>query len=231
MKNLKKIKPPLNLDQMSDKKSRRSIWSKQINLIFLLLISLTTSKNLFSNKYVITGGPCSGKTTLIDNLTKEGFQIVPEIPRLVIQRTLDKGKPHPFGPQGNPEKTEERFIKKQVEFEINTEKAYSSETIFCDRGLFDILAYCKYYKLKRPKNFNKNKAKHNPYTKIFFLELPKEALYIQDEVRIEPYSQALILDNLIKKTYEEFGYELTIIPFTDTPEERIKIILNLIKQN
>lgn len=209
---------------------------KKRNITLLFFAILITNQNLFSNKYVITGGPCSGKTTLIDNLEKfnklenRNFQMIPEIPRIVIQKALDKGKPHPFSEQGNPKATEEKFIKKQVKFEKNIERNFSSETIFCDRGLFDILAYCKYYKLKIPENFEQKKAIHKPYKKIFLLDLPKESQYIQDEVRIEPYAQALIIHNLIKETYKEFGYKLTLIPFTNTPEERIKIILDLIEK-
>lgn len=41
-------------------------------------------------KYVLTGGPGTGKTTLLKELAKRGYQTVPEAARLVIQEEQRK---------------------------------------------------------------------------------------------------------------------------------------------
>jgi len=41
--------------------------------------------------YVITGAPCSGKSTLLNELALKGFHIVPEAARVVIDRHNTKG--------------------------------------------------------------------------------------------------------------------------------------------
>ena len=37
-------------------------------------------------KIVITGGPCSGKTALVDKLFEKGYEIIPEVAREIIEK-------------------------------------------------------------------------------------------------------------------------------------------------
>jgi predicted ATPase len=53
---------------------------------------LSTPFGVQTNWHVITGGPCSGKTTLIDLLADKGFQTVPEIARLYMEKEIAKGR-------------------------------------------------------------------------------------------------------------------------------------------
>ena len=47
---------------------------------------LSTPFGVQTNWHVITGAPCCGKTTLIDQLANQGFQTVPEGARRYIER-------------------------------------------------------------------------------------------------------------------------------------------------
>ena len=90
---------------------------------------------------VITGGPGTGKTTIIDGLIEQGYSCFPEISR---QITLEAKK------QG----IEQLFLEKPLLFsELLLEgrrKQYQSalqdqaEIVFLDRGIPDILAYMHY---------------------------------------------------------------------------------------
>ena len=42
--------------------------------------------------HVITGGPCYGKTTLIQLLAERGFRKVPEMARLYIEEEVARGR-------------------------------------------------------------------------------------------------------------------------------------------
>ena len=44
-----------------------------------------------NNWYVLTGAPCSGKTTLIELLQEKGYQTVPELARVYIDEQLANG--------------------------------------------------------------------------------------------------------------------------------------------
>ena len=45
-----------------------------------------------SSWYVITGGPSTGKTTLLEELAKRGYKTIPEVARVVIDEGIAAGK-------------------------------------------------------------------------------------------------------------------------------------------
>ena len=53
---------------------------------------LSTPFGVQTNWHVITGTVCSGKTTLIDQLSDKGFQTVPEIGRQYLEREMARGR-------------------------------------------------------------------------------------------------------------------------------------------
>jgi ABC-type molybdenum transport system ATPase subunit/photorepair protein PhrA len=53
---------------------------------------LSTPFSVQTNWHVITGAPCSGKSTLIDQLADSGFQTAPEAARLYFERELATGR-------------------------------------------------------------------------------------------------------------------------------------------
>lgn len=53
---------------------------------------LSTPFGVQANWHVITGAPCSGKTTLIGELADKGFQTVPESGRAYVEREVPKGE-------------------------------------------------------------------------------------------------------------------------------------------
>ena len=52
---------------------------------------LSTPFGAQTNGHVITGAPCSGKTTLIDQLAGNGFQTVPEVARQYCESEMALG--------------------------------------------------------------------------------------------------------------------------------------------
>jgi predicted ATPase len=53
---------------------------------------LSTPFEVQTNWHVITGAPCSGKTTLIDQLANQGFQTVPEAARQYFEQEMASGR-------------------------------------------------------------------------------------------------------------------------------------------
>jgi predicted ATPase len=53
---------------------------------------LSTPYRLQTNWHVITGAPCSGKTTLIGELAAKGFRTVPESGRAYVERERAQGR-------------------------------------------------------------------------------------------------------------------------------------------
>jgi predicted ATPase len=169
---------------------------------------------------VITGGPGTGKTTIIDALIEQGYSCFPEISR---QITLEAKK------QG----IEQLFLEKPLLFsELLLEgrkKQYQSalqdqsEIVFLDRGIPDILAYMHYIGDSYPAFFDEA-CSENSYTKIFVLP-PWEEIYESDEARYENFEQAKLIFGHLKETYKKYNYDLIEVP-KGTIEERIKFILH-----
>ena len=174
-------------------------------------------------KIVITGGPSTGKTTVINELNRRGFMCIPEISREVTLKAREEG-------------TEWLFLKEPLLFSKllleGREKQYlesqtmGNDLIFFDRGIPDVHAYMNYLGVDYPEIYLK-KSKQHVYDKILLMP-PWEKIYTSDESRYENFEQSLAIYNHLKNAYSDLEYEITEIPF-GTIEDRVDFILNTIK--
>jgi predicted ATPase len=180
---------------------------------------------LKTDKIVITGGPSSGKTTLINLLNSKGFNCFEEISRDIILEARKKGSEQLF--LTHPLLFSELVLKGRQKQFI---EAYNSnkEIAFFDRGTPDVIAYMDFVKETYPDNFNEA-CKKTPYDYVFLLR-PWKAIYTQDNERYETFEQASKIHSFLVDSYTKFGYKLIHVPF-DTAENRVNFILNCIKTN
>ncbi len=165
-------------------------------------------------KYVITGGPCSGKTTTINELTILEYKTIPESARAVIEQE----QPNGILPWTNLLEFQKLVLKKQLELE---ERA-NGEMTFLDRGCLDGIAYCWQGKVKIPQELIET-TRSKRYTAVFLLEQLPE--YQTDRQRKEDPAVARELHKLIAQAYKEFGYRVINIPIL-APQERARYIVN-----
>lgn len=178
------------------------------------------SKILEKEIVVIIGGPGTGKTTIIEGLTAQGYCCYPEISREVTMEAKKQG-------------IEQLFLEKPLLFselllegrkkQYHSAKAEPHNIVFLDRGIPDVLAYMHYIGDSYPAFFDQACREHL-YTKIFILP-PWEEIYVSDDERYENYEQAKLIYGHLKETYEKYGYHLIEVP-KGTVEERILFILN-----
>jgi len=168
------------------------------------------------NWYVITGGPSSGKTTVLNELAKLGYIIYPEAARVLIDEEIAKGKSIEEI-RGN----EAEFQRKALMIKIEVEKrAPKDKIVFFDRAIPDSIAYYQICGLDPKEVFKFCQEKR--YRKIFFFEqLPFE----NDYARVEDSKTIKKLTRLLKESYENLGYEVINIPAISA-EDRVQKILS-----
>ena len=171
-------------------------------------------------KFIISGPPGSGKTTLINALSAKGIPCFHEVARdIITTEQASNGK-------GTPWQDVERFSE-LVFKETLIRLASQKNSLFCDRSLVDNMAYLTYYKggiSTELKTFEFENVYHNT---IFFTR-PWEEIYVNDAQRPQSFSESIELSKQLIDTYSGLGYHIEFIPFT-TVARRIDFILDKIQ--
>lgn len=171
------------------------------------------------NKILLIGGPGTGKSSLIHFLEQKGHCCFHEISREVTLDAQKRGIDQLFLTE--PLLFSEMLLKGRIKQFQEAEKILG-KTIFFDRGIPDVTAYLDYSKDAYPDFFRKANQQYQ-YDIIFMLPLWKE-IYSSDNERYESYEQAMEVQEHLRKTYIDLGYQLILVPKT-TIEKRAEFIL------
>ena len=83
------------------------------------------------DKFVISGGPCAGKSTLLEEMVRRGYKALPEAALLLIEEDATNFR-------YDPERFSHQVYLKQHELEQNISQ---DDLILLDRSLIDSVAY------------------------------------------------------------------------------------------
>ena len=166
------------------------------------------------HKIVITGGPGSGKTSVVEALEADGYTCFHEIIRSFTHKAK-KGMASAAN-QNNPIAFVDDslgFNRKLLEGRLKqyrkSEKV-KADLVFFDRGMPDVLAYMEYFKQDYPDNFKQTCLQHR-YDRIIILP-PWKEIYNTDGERFENWDVAFEIYHYLKNTYTKLGYEVDEIP-------------------
>lgn len=176
-----------------------------------------------TKRIVISGGPGSGKTTLINYLEKAGYPCLHEISRDVIIEAQKAGIEQLF--LTNPMLFSEKLLEGRLK-QFKEASDCDSPFIFFDRGLPDVTAYMDYIDSHYPENFSATCNK-NRYDMVFLLP-PWKAIYLQDNERYESYEQAERVYQFLVDGYKKYDYKVVEVP-TGTIEDRTSYMLEHLK--
>lgn len=170
-------------------------------------------------KIVITGGPGSGKTSLILFLEENGYQCQNEISRQVTLEAQKKGIDQLF--LSDPVLFSQHLLEGRLK--QHQEVGHFKKTIlFYDRGLPDITAYMDFTNVSYPESFHITCNKHR-YDTVFILP-PWKDIYTQDNERYETYEEAEKIHKFLTQSYLKYGYEVIVVPF-GTLKNRMKFMI------
>lgn len=171
-----------------------------------------------SKKIAITGGPGTGKSSVITALKTKGYLCYDEISRQITLQARKDG-------------VEQLFLKDPLLFSQKllegrtqqfTDATSEKNTVFLDRGIPDVLAYMDYIGDDYPEYFIEACHRHT-YDGVFVLA-PWETIFTSDNERYESFDQAVKIHEHLVNTYQRFGYHLIDVPFGSI-ENRADFIL------
>lgn len=163
-------------------------------------------------KYVITGGPCTGKTTMLEALKNEGYSIIPEAARKIISEE-----------KLVPWVCRKGFQKRIIEVQLDLESRINGGLTFLDRGLPDNIAYFRVDGV--PVDQELIDICKGRYDKIFLLEPLK--MYVNDYARKENKEIMIKIHSEIEKIYRELNYKIISVPVLQINERKKFIIKNI----
>ena len=182
---------------------------------------LSTPFGVQTNWHVITGAPCSGKTTLIDQLADKGFKTVAETARQYFEREMASGRTL-------DEIREDRAALQRGIDDLQRRMEHGLRALdvaFLDRGFPDSLAFY------RVSGMNPNEILlecfHHRYASVFILDrlpfLRKKTLGPEDD------ATAGFLDECLARDYSALGYSVVRVPAL-SPQERLAFVLERLSE-
>jgi predicted ATPase len=168
---------------------------------------MITTETAATRRHIITGGPGSGKSTLIEALEARGHHCYPEVSRELIRR--EARRPGGVMPWNNLE-----AFARLAFAEMLLQHNHASETgdrCFFDRALPDIFGYLRQSGLDIPTHYLEAHARCR-YERTVFILPPWPGIYINDTERPQTLTESKALHAAIRKIYESLGYDLIEVP-------------------
>ncbi|CAB4574861.1 unannotated protein [freshwater metagenome] len=174
-----------------------------------------------TNWCVITGGPSSGKTTVINHLKDHGYKTTIEGARHYIDLQRINGRDIE-----EIRENQRNFQHKVLNLQVELEKRLDpEELVFLDRALPDELAYYSVLGIE-PDSKLTEALKHAHYKKIFIMELlPLD----KDYARLEDAAMQQKIQDKIIEVYMSRNEPVVMVPVLP-PKQRVQFILDRVEQ-
>lgn len=176
-----------------------------------------------NKRVVISGGPCTGKTSIINTLDKIGYPCLHEFSRHIIEEGIRTQ--NNIVPWGNLPAFTEKVFEGRIE-QFN--KGNEVKLAFYDRSIVDSIAYMEYDAVEVPQKYIQGALEYRYFPKVFVTPFWEE-IYTTDDQRIEPIEKAQRLERYIIESYQKFDYEVLIVPKMSI-QDRIDFILDHINE-
>ncbi len=175
-----------------------------------------------TKRIVISGGPGSGKTTLIDHLSDLGYDCLPEISREVTLEAQKQGIAQLF--LTDPVLFSKKLLYGRLD-QFHEGPEHNASFVFYDRGMPDVTAYMDYLGTEYSDEFGEICMAHR-YDAVFLLP-PWEEIYQSDNERYESWEEAQRIYTYLLNGYRNYKYEPHVVPVGTIPERASEILNKL----
>ncbi len=180
---------------------------------------------------MITGGPSTGKTSVIKLLEEQGHTCLHEVIRLMtLEKKAEEGetvfKTNPIVSVEDPSAFNKRILDARI---AQYKSVYDTleEKVFFDRGIPDVLAYMDCFGQKYDNTYVKSSEDYR-YDTIFMMP-PWKEIHVSDNERLENFEESILVHECLFNCYTRFGYDVQNVPKMEI-EKRVDFILDHLKR-
>jgi predicted ATPase len=172
-----------------------------------------------SARYVIAGGPGSGKSALLEALSRSGEVCYPEISReLIREQQSNGGRLLPWADlRGFAEECAERM------HEAIRASSVRSRCFF-DRGLPDLIGYLAHGGRTPPPGW---REASRAYAREVFFAPPWRDIFVQDAERPQTFEEAEALGAHVRRAYLDCGFTIVELVRGTVPERVAQVRAHL----
>ena len=182
-----------------------------------------------AKKIVITGGPSTGKTAVIEQLENEGFHCLHEVIRDMTSEERTQGEAleivsNPIVSVSDPKSFNLKLLNARIAQYQSVLKSHR-EMVFFDRGIPDVIAYMDCFQQSYEAEFSYACQKLR-YDYIFLMP-PWKEIHTTDNERFESFEESMRINDCLAHAYKNFSYDVTHVP-KGSVIERVHFILDQI---
>jgi predicted ATPase len=169
--------------------------------------------------FVLTGGPGSGKSTLIKALEKAGYSTMAEAGRAIIQEQAA------IGGRALPWVDPSLFAELMLSWDIRSYRAaeQAGGPVFFDRGVVDVLGYLRLENRPVPAHVE-NAVERFRYGAQVFIAPPWQEIFETERERRQDFQEAVRTHETILTAYADSGYGLVELPRRSL-EMRVRFVI------
>lgn len=170
--------------------------------------------------HVLAGGPCSGKTTLLQALKESGYRVVEETSRVLLEEGIAAGR-SAAELRADPIQWQRRVM--ELDHQL-FDGLPEDELIFTDTSFIEDLVFGERAGLEAGPGLVAWLHRKR-YARVFFLE-PVD--YESGTARLESQALARRIGDEVRSRYEEYGYEVVSVPKAPVSERLARVLSGVV---